>query len=62
MNLEIGMDIYTILILWITFITNENLLCGTQETRFNALCRKSPNGDICMLVADSLCHRAETLL
>ena len=32
MNLEIGMDIYTILILWITFIMNENLLCGTGNS------------------------------
>lgn len=32
MNLEIGMDIYTILILWITFITNENLLWGTGNS------------------------------
>ena len=30
-NWEIGMDIYTLLILFIKYITNENLLCSTGD-------------------------------
>lgn len=32
MNLEIGVDIYTLLILCITFITNEKLLYSTGSS------------------------------
>ena len=36
------------------------IYCRAQGALLNALCRKSQNGDICIHVADSLCHRAET--
>ena len=32
MNLEIGIDMYTLLILYITFITNEKLLYGSGSS------------------------------
>ena len=64
MNWEIGKDIYTILILYIKQITNENLLYGTRNS--TQCCgdvnvnETQKRGEICIHMADSLCCTVET--
>ena len=62
---ESGIDIYTLLILCITYLTNENLVYSTGNSTqcfvLTYMGRKSKKrGDICIPEADSLCCRAES--
>ena len=63
-NWEIGVDTYTLQILYIKQITNENLLYTAQETLLNAcgdLIGKEIQGeDICLHLADSFFCTVET--
>ena len=64
MNLEIGIDIHTLLC--IKQITNENLLYCTGNSIYSMLCgglngkEIQKQGDICIQTADSLCYTAES--
>ena len=53
---EIGIDICTLLILYIKQITNENLLYSTVATWMG---RKAKSGAACIHIADSLCSMVE---
>ena len=61
MNWEIGIDIYTLLILCIRQITHENLLYSSGNS---VLCGdlngKEKRGDLCIHIADSLCSTVAT--
>ena len=64
MNWEVGTGIYTILVLYIKWITNENLVYSTGKSTqccgdLNAN-EIQKRGEICMHMADSLCCRVET--
>ena len=62
-NWETGIDTYTLLILCIKQITNENL---PYSTGYSMLCGDlngkeiQKGGDKCKCIADSLCCKAET--
>ena len=66
MNWEIGIDIYTLLILCIKQITNENIQYIAQGTQYLRFCGDlngkeiQVRGDIRIHIADSLCCTAET--
>lgn len=62
-NWEIGGDTYTLLVLYVKLIMNENMLCGTGSS--TVLWRPeregSPKGgDRCVCLAGSVCPTVET--
>ena len=63
MNWEIGTDIYTLLILCVKYITNENLLYIAQETQCSNFLSNGKEiqkrGGVCTHMADSLCYTVE---